>query len=109
MKAMPPKSRALFTPFFLLVTAFYLLPLLLKNTGASMIMLLVIFPAVCVVAASLVAWRSGFTWWWPLLAGLLFLPTIWIYYNSSAWVYTVAYGLVSLLGLGASVLMKKVE
>ena len=47
------------------------------------------------------ALRRGFSILLPLAALLLFLPTIFLFYNSSAWVYAPAYALIVLAGNGA--------
>ncbi|HMN12113.1 MAG TPA: hypothetical protein PKD55_07295 [Bellilinea sp.] len=103
------KIRAILAPLILILATFYLLPLGIKDTGIGMWVLLIIAPVVCIIAAMLVALRLGFAWWFPLLVGALFVPTIWIFYNESAWVYIIAYTLVSFLGLGAGVLMRKMK
>ena len=43
--------------------------------------------------------RSGFTAVLPIAALLLFIPTIWIHYNATAWVYAPVYGAVVLAGV----------
>ena len=42
----------------------------------------------------------GFSLWLALLALLLFLPAIPLYYNYTAWVYAPAYAAILLAGLG---------
>lgn len=101
--------RALLAPLILILATFYLLPLGMNNTGMGMWVLLIIAPAVCTIAAALVALRLGFTWWFPLIIGALFVPTIWIYYNESAWVYTLAYTLAGFLGLGAGLIARRIQ
>ena len=49
--------------------------------------------------------RRGFSLLLPLAALLLFLPTIFLFYNSSAWVYAPACALIALAGNGAGKLL----
>lgn len=89
-------------PYLLvLLAAFYGLPLLgLQSAGVMMILLLILCPTICLFTALLFSFRNGFRWYFPLAAGLLFLPTVWIYYNSSALVYPLLYAAIALLGCG---------
>ena len=74
-------------PYFIaLGLNFYLLPLLMRDTGTAMVLMLL-------------QWR-GFTPLLPLGAAVLFLPTVFIHYNATAWVYSAAYGIVVLAGVG---------
>lgn len=88
-------------PYLLFLTIdFYLLPFLGQNTGVAMLIMLCVMPLLAFVAAVIYGVRRGFCLLFPLLAGLLFVPTIFIYYNSSAWVYVLFYALVVLAGNG---------
>lgn len=78
---------------------FYLLPLFAKDTGAAILLLLCIMPTVAFVTAAVHGVRSGFNPLLPVAAFLLFLPTLFIYYNPSAWVYAIFYALTALAGL----------
>ncbi len=77
---------------------FYGLPLFIKNTGTGMLLLLVIMPLVCLICAAFYGARHGFHWQYTVLTAALFVPTIFIYYNSSAAVYVLAYGAAALIG-----------
>lgn len=78
--------------------AFYLLPLLIQDTGSGMAILLAMIPAVCLVASVVFGRNHGFCWGYPPAVALLFLPTLFLFYNASAWVYVVGYAVVALLG-----------
>ena len=85
---------------FLMVNAlfFYLAPWAIQDTGSGMFVLLVVLPMSCLI----VAWRYGsrysFDILFPILTAMLFIPTIFIYYNSSAIIYVLIYGLISMIG-----------
>lgn len=79
---------------------FYLLPLLMRNTGAAILMLLCVMPAAAFITAVIHGARHGFGILLPIAAFLLFIPTVFIYYNSSAWFYAVLYAIVVLAGAG---------
>ena len=90
------------TPYFLVLGAdFYLLPLLMRDTGSAMVLMLCVMPAIAFTAAVAAGICRGFTALLPLGAVILFIPTVFIHYNRSAWGYAVAYGLIVLAGTGA--------
>ncbi|WP_425539216.1 hypothetical protein [Microaceticoccus formicicus] len=78
--------------------AFYLLPNLISDTGSGMFILLVIIPLTCVLTGIVLGMKNTFKWYYPVLVGLLFIPSIYIYYNESALVYAPAYGILALIG-----------
>lgn len=84
-----------------LAADFYLLPLLMRNTGAAILLMLCVMPLAAFVTALACGMRRGFS---PLLSAaafVLFLPTVFLYYNAAAWIYAIAYAAVVLAGTGA--------
>ncbi len=79
---------------------FYLLPYFIRDTGSGMFMMLCVMPLVTICSAVLYSVRRGFSLLLPMVAMLLFLPTIFIYYNATAWVYILFYGVITLGGSG---------
>lgn len=88
---------------FVLFVNFYILPLFMADTGTAMILLLVVMPGICAGCSLLYGLKRGFHTAYPVLAAALFIPTIYIHYNSSARVYTAVFGAAALFcsGLGA--------
>lgn len=88
------------TPYVLTCTIFfYLLPLIGNSTGSFMVILLVIIPFVCFLTSFIYALNHGWDIILSITIGILFVPSIFIYYNSSAWIYIVIYSAISSLGL----------
>lgn len=77
---------------------FYLLPLLINDTTTAMIILLVVMPLICFNVAIFYTSKHGFNAWFSILVGLLFFPSVYIYYNETALVYIVAFASMSLFG-----------
>lgn len=77
---------------------FYLLPVLIRDTGLAMLLMLCVMPLVAFGVGLVYGLRRGFGLWLPVLAALTFVPAIFIYYNASAWVYAPAYGVIVLAG-----------
>lgn len=86
-------------PYLLIhIGIFYLLPILMKNTGSAMIIILFLMPLTCFLTSIAYGSKNSFTWLFPILVMLIFIPSIFIFYNESAMVYVFVYGFISLLG-----------
>ena len=83
-----------------LAVNFYLLPRLIADTGTAMVLMLCVMPLLTFIISLLYGVRQGF--WLPLsvIAMVLFAPTIFLYYNETAWPYVFIYGVLSLAGNG---------
>jgi len=95
---MKKRIPALLPYFAVLALAFYLLPALIRDTGSAMLLMLLVFPAVALGCGAVCGVRQGFA---PLLtvgAALLFTPTVFLFYNSTAWVYIPGYAGIVFLG-----------
>lgn len=87
-------------PFVLMcVVSFYIFPLFGISTGSFMAILLIIIPSVTFITSLLYGLKIGMDLYFPLLIGALFVPTVFIYYNSTAWVYAIGYAIISLIGV----------
>ena len=80
------------------IALFYILPPLIVDTGSAMIVLLAMLPLSCLLVAVIYGCLNSFHISYPILVALAFTPTIWIYFNESAWVYIPAYGAIALIG-----------
>lgn len=86
-------------PYLLtIIGMFYLLPSLMKDTGSAIIILLILMPLGCFLTSLAYGVKNSFSWPYPIFVMLIFLPSIFIFYNESAMVYVFVYGLISLLG-----------
>ena len=86
-------------PYFLaVIAAYYLLPLFGKDTGSFMLILLVLMPIVCFASAFWYGIKRGLALTFPLIIAILFVPSVFLFYNYTAWVYAVVYGIIGLIG-----------
>lgn len=86
-------------PYLLvMILGFYLLPLVIRDTGTAMLILLAVIPLICFVCACIYGMKNLFSPYYALAVTVLFLPSVFIFYNVSAWVYAVGYGVVAVLG-----------
>lgn len=84
--------------YFIILIAFYLVPMLIKDTGSGMIILLVVIPLITFIASLMYGLKNTFDFFYPLLVAILFIPTLFIYYNTSAWIYIIAYSMIAVIG-----------
>lgn len=68
---------------------FYLLPLLMRDTGAAMFLMLCVMPLAAFLTGAACGVRRGFRLLLPAAALVLFLPTLPLYYNYTAWVLSL--------------------
>lgn len=86
----------------LMLAAFYALPLichtLWADSGADMLLMLFVIPACCFVISLFVGRKISFNALYSVIVALIFVPSIFIFYNYTAWFYVIAYGLVATVG-----------
>lgn len=96
---MKKRLLALLPYVIILAIAFYVLPLLIIDTGSAMFMLLLIIPLLTFICSVIFGVRQGFDFLLMIAVIILFAPTI-FYYNMSAWIYIIAYAVIALVGNG---------
>lgn len=84
--------------YFIIFMTFYLIPILIQDTGSGMFILLIVIPLITLITSIIYGLRNVFDFIYPLIVAILFIPTLFIYYNISAWVYIIAYSLIALIG-----------
>ena len=84
--------------YLIILIAFYLLPMLIKDTGSGMTILLIVIPLITLITSLIYGLRNTFDFIYPLVIAILFVPTLFIYYNTSAWVYIISYSMIALIG-----------
>ena len=94
--------------YILVMLAFYVAaPLLCRDTGSAMFTLLCLLPATLFILSLIYAKMNGFKWYLSIIIGLLWLPAI-IYFNESATIYALIYGVISFVGQGVGFLVNKI-
>lgn len=87
----------------------YVLPLFGSSTGSYILILLFLLPTVSFVLSYLYAMNNKRNFLFSLFVGLIFIPSVYVYYNSSAYFYVGFYAVVSGVGniIGSIVTAKK--
>lgn len=86
--------------FSLQILVFYILPLFAGPTDMMGLVFLIIF---LTLALSLVLGAISGSWvkyFYPLATSAIFIPSVFIYYNSSALVHALWYLVISVVGIG---------
>lgn len=90
---------------------FYILPffILILDLHLWILLLLFINPLVTLINSFVYGLRMGFNILYSILVVILFVPTVFIFYNSSALIYAVIFGFVSLFGNILGNLFRKIK
>ena len=86
-------------PALILAAVYNLLPPVIGGTGGAMMIMLILLPIVTLALSGFVGLKHGFTWLWPVLVGVLFIPAVFHYMNATAWVYVPGFAVLALVGL----------
>lgn len=78
---------------------FYISPLFAGPTDAMGMVLLIILATLILATILGITSNNKIKYGYPILVALLFIPSIWIYYNESALIHSVWYLVISLVGL----------
>lgn len=89
------KEKMIYT--LLLLFAYVLLGVLIDNTGSGMVILLVLMPLLTLLVSFFYGCKKGFDYMIPILTMLAFVPILYGFLNSSALIYLLVYGIISLL------------
>jgi len=91
----------------LFLSVYYLFPLLIRDTGSAILIMLILTPLLLFLISFGAGIFQGFIWYIPCLAALTFIPSVWIFYNSSALIYTIPYAILSLVGIGCGTMFHR--
>ena len=94
----------------ILVVVFYLIPIATKidtRIELTITFLIVLNPLACLVTGANFGLKHGFRTYFLLLTIFLFIPSIVIFYNSSALFYFILYIFSSAVGLGIGCDLRK--
>ena len=92
------KMRRMLPYWLVIIFAFYVLPLFIRDTGSSMSIVLIGIPMFCFIVSFVYGIKNSFNCLFSLLVMLLFAPTVFIFYNESASIYIMVHGIISIIG-----------
>ena len=86
-------------PYAAVIAAgFYLIPFLISNNTSAMLAMMGAIPFLSMVTAFFCGRKNGFSIFFAVICGLLFLPTLFFHFNYTAWIYAPFYGSLVLMG-----------
>jgi len=89
------------------ILAFYFLPMI---SGIALFLMLFALPTVCFCSSFTYSMKNNFNFTFSLLIALIFLPTVFLFYNETALAYnTFIFFIVSLLRNGLGVPLYKIN
>ena len=103
------KIREMSVYLIVITLAFYVLPAFINDTGTGIFFLLILTPIICFITSIIYGIRHSFNLIFLLLIMDLFIPTIFIFYNESAAVYVLIYGIIEAIGNLLGSLIKKMS
>lgn len=98
-------AKAFIPYLWMYIALFYLLPLpsLIDAHAANEELLkyalFMVNPIIVFLGYFLYGIKAGFQWWAPIATVVLFLPTVFFYYNYTALVYTLIYLGLAVMGM----------
>ncbi len=84
--------------YVLYLILYLVVPIIIRDTGSAIIILLCIHPLITFLISSIYGYRYSFDFLYPISVGILFIPSIYIYYNESAWIYVFGYLCLAFIG-----------
>lgn len=86
---------------------FYIFPLFAGPTDAIGMVLLIILVTFILSFVFGIITNNKIKYCYPIVISLLFIPTIWIYYNESASIHVIWYLVISSIGLFIGIIINK--
>ncbi len=81
-----------------MLIAYYLLPMLIVDTGMGILVLLLAIPIIIFASAFLYGRFRGFSFFITIATPTFFVPAVFIFFNETATVYVAIYTVVAILG-----------
>ena len=103
------KIREMSVYLIVIILAFYVLPAFINDTGTGIFFLIILTPIICFVTSIIYGIRHSFNLIFLLIIMILFIPTIFIFYNESAAIYVLIYGIIAVIGNLLGSLIKKMS
>ena len=103
------KTREMSVYLIVITLAFYVLPAFINVTGTGIFFLLILTPCICFLTSLIYVIRHSFNLIFLLRIMILLGPTIFIFYNESAAVYVLIYGIIATTGNLLGSLIKKMS
>lgn len=90
------------------ILIFYIIPLFSGPADVmGMIVLMILLTFILSIICAFIS-KSNIKYLYPIIISILFIPTVYIYYNDSALIHSLWYLVVSIIGLLVGTIIKKI-
>lgn len=93
------KLKGLWSFLLIIMISFYLLPLMIKDTGSGMLVLLIALPVISFLSSLIYGLKNGFQPFFSIVLTVFYIPSVFLLYNHSAMIYALIYGVLSFFGM----------
>lgn len=91
------------------IIIFYIVPLFamwnIQTNPMGMVLLMILLTFILSIILSIIS-KHKIKFLYPLIVSIIFIPSVYIYYNESALIHSVWYLVVSLIGIGIGAIIK---
>ena len=87
---------------------FYVFPLFAGPTDIMGMVFLILLATLLLSIAMGIVSKSRIKYAYPAAISLLFIPTVWMYYNETALIHAVWYLVISSIGLSLGIIIRKI-
>ena len=88
--------------YIIMIVNICVLPIFIRDMGSAILIMLIIMPLICLVTSFIYGYKNGFRLLYALGSPALYTATLFIFYNSTAWIYVSVLLAVSLFGMIAA-------
>ena len=90
------------------IVMFYISPIFANSFATiGMIMLIILTTFILSIIVGIIS-KSKIKYFYPIVIAILFVPSVFIYYNSSAFIHSVWYLVISFIGLFIGIIIGKI-
>lgn len=80
---------------------------MIRDTSSGMLVLLVALPCISIICSLIYGFKNGFQPLFSILLMALYIPSVFFFYNSSAMIYALIYGVLSFISMYIGFQMSK--
>jgi hypothetical protein len=93
---------------FIQLLVFYILPLSAGPTdGMGLVVLIILATFILSIILGIIS-KEKIKYLYPIIISILFIPSVFIYYNESALIHSIWYLVISIIGLFIGIIVKKI-
>ena len=80
----------------------------LSENGLGMVFLIILLTLILSIIFGIIS-KEKIKYFYPIIVAIIFIPSVFIYYNSSALIHSVWYLVISTIGLIPGIIINKIK